>query len=75
MLCAACRPSTADAFPMAPGTLERIRETVERPVRDAPPGEDLRESVLRVVRAHVLAHAPVNSRSAVKLSSHSRRPA
>jgi hypothetical protein len=57
---------------MAPGTLERLRETVERPVRDAPQAEDLREGVLRVVRAHVLAHAPGNTRSAVKLSS---RPA
>jgi DNA repair protein RecO (recombination protein O) len=75
VLCAECRSSTADAFPMAPGTLERIRQTVECPVRDAPQAEDLRESVLRVVRAHVLAHAPGNTRSAVKLSSRSRRPA
>ncbi len=75
VLCAVCRSSTADAFPMAPGTLERLRETVERPVREAPAGVDLRESVLRVVRAHVLAHAPGSSRSAVKLSSRSRRPA
>jgi DNA repair protein RecO (recombination protein O) len=75
VLCAECRSSTTDAFPMAPGTLQRLRETVERPVRDAPRTEDLREGVLRVVRAHVLAHAPGNTRSAVKLSSRSRRPA
>ncbi len=75
VLCAECRSSTADAFPMAPGALERLRETIERPVRDAPQGEDLRESVLRVVRAHVLAHAPGNTRSAVRLASRSRRPA
>ena len=75
VLCAECRPSTADAFPMAPGTLERLRETVERPVREAPPGDDLRESVLRVVRAHVLAHAPGNSLAGVRLASRSRRPA
>ena len=75
VLCAECRPSTADAFPMAPGTLGRLRETVERPVRDAPAGADLRESVLRVVRAHVLAHAPGNTLSGARLASRSRRPA
>ena len=75
VLCAGCRPSTADAFPMAPGTLERLRETIERPVRDAPTGDELRESVLRVVRAHVLAHAPGNALAGPKLASRSRRPA
>jgi DNA repair protein RecO (recombination protein O) len=75
VLCAECRSSTADAFPMAPGTLERLRETIERPVREAPTGEGLRESVLRVVRAHVLAHAPGNALAGVKLASRSRRPA
>jgi DNA repair protein RecO (recombination protein O) len=75
VLCAACRSSTADAFPVAPGTLDRLRDAVERPVRDAPEDEELREGVLRVVRAHVLAHAPGNARFAVKLSSRSRRPA
>jgi len=74
VLCAECRSSTADAFPMAPGTLERLQETVERPVRDAPTGEDLKESVLRVVRAHVLAHAPGNTLRGVRLASR-RHPA
>lgn len=75
VLCAECRSSTADAFPMAPGTLERLRETIERPVRDAPTGEDLKQSVLRVVRAHVLAHAPGNTLAGAKLAYRSRRPA
>ena len=75
VLCAECRSSTADAFPMAPGVLDRLRETIESPVREAPRTGDLLEGVLRVVRAHVLAHAPGNSRAAVKLSSRSRRPA
>ena len=75
VLCAACRSSTADAFPIAPGTLERLRATIERPVREAPATEELRENVLRVVRAHVLAHAPGNSVAGAKLASRSRRPA
>lgn len=75
VLCAGCRSSTADAFPMAPGTLDRIRETIEKPVREAPTGEKLRESVPRVVRAHVLAHAPGNALAGAKLASRSRRPA
>ena len=75
VLCSGCRSSTADAFPMAPGTLDRLRETVERPVREAPTGDELRESVLRVVRAHVLAHAPGNALAGAKLASRSRRPA
>ena len=60
---------------MAPGTLERLRATIEKPVREAPTGEELRENVLRVVRAHVLAHAPGNAPAGAKLVSRSRRPA
>jgi DNA repair protein RecO (recombination protein O) len=72
VLCAECRSSTADAFPMAPGTLERLTETIEHPIRDAPPGDDLRESVLRVVRAHVFAHAPGKALVGVRLAARSR---
>lgn len=72
-VCSGCRSSIADAFPVAPGTLDRLCETVERPVRGAPSGEVLRESVLRVVRAHVMAHAPGSALAGAKLAS--RRPA
>ena len=58
LLCSDCRTQTADSFPLAPGTLERLRALIERPVREAPTEDRLAEAVLRVVRSHVLAHAP-----------------
>jgi DNA repair protein RecO (recombination protein O) len=61
VLCAECRSQISDAFPLAPGTLESVRLLIETPVREAPLQTGPRESVLRVVRSHVLAHAPGNS--------------
>ena len=61
VLCSECRPTTSDAFPLAPGTLERLRVLIERPVREASSENGLGEGVLRVVRSHVLAHAPGNA--------------
>lgn len=61
VLCAECRSQTGDAFPLAPGTLESVRVLVETPIRQAPLQAGPRENVLRVVRAHVLAHAPGNT--------------
>ena len=60
-LCSDCRSAASDAFPMPPGTLERLRDLIERPIRGALAGDGLGESVLRVVRSHVLAHAPGNT--------------
>jgi DNA repair protein RecO (recombination protein O) len=59
VLCSECRSTTGDAFPLAPGTLERLRTLIERPIREVFPEENgSAEGVLRVVRSHVLAHAP-----------------
>jgi len=61
VLCAECRSQTGDAFPLAPGTLENVRILIETPIRQAPSQIGPRENVLRVVRSHVLAHAPGNT--------------
>ena len=61
VLCRECRPATGDAFPLAPGTLVSLRTLVEQPIRHAPAQAGPGGSVLRVVRSHVLAHAPGNT--------------
>jgi DNA repair protein RecO (recombination protein O) len=61
VLCPDCRSATADALPMSPGTLGQLRVMVENPIRQTPSGNGSGESILRVVRAHVLAHAPGNT--------------
>jgi DNA repair protein RecO (recombination protein O) len=62
VLCSECRPTTGDAFPLAPGTLERLRTFIERPIREVFLEKNgFAEGVLRVVRSHVLAHAPGNT--------------
>ena len=74
VLCAGCRSMTGEAFPMAPGTLDRLRALIEVPIRQAPAETGLGENVLRVVRSHVLAHAPGNALSGPRLAR-TRRPA
>jgi DNA repair protein RecO (recombination protein O) len=61
VLCRECRSATGDVFPLAPGTLEQLRALIERPIREVFPENGLGESILRVVRSHVLAHAPGNT--------------
>jgi DNA repair protein RecO (recombination protein O) len=61
VLCSDCRLTTRDSFALPPGTLERLRALIERPIREAPTEDRLGEAVLRVVRSHVLAHAPGNA--------------
>ncbi len=46
---------------------------IEDPIREAP-ASGLGESVLRVVRSHVLAHAPGNTLAGPRLAG-TRRPA
>jgi len=58
VLCAECRMGSADAFPIPPEVLGRLRTLMRTPIRGAPTDEMLGESVRRVVRSHVLAHAP-----------------
>src|SRR5919202_3788624 len=61
VLCADCRAAASDAFPLPPETLVALQDLVTRPIREAMVEERLEESVLRVVSAHVLAHAPGGS--------------
>lgn len=77
VLCSECRAVAGDSFPLAPATLERLRNLIERPMRDVAPDDGLDESVRRVARAHVLAHAPGSSleRSVGASTSKGRRPA
>jgi DNA repair protein RecO (recombination protein O) len=74
VLCQECRPATGDAFPLAPGTLVSLRTLVEQPIRQAPVQTGPKQSVLRVVRSHVLAHAPGNTLIGPRLAG-SGRPA
>ena len=74
VLCSECRSASGDAFPLAPGTLEQLRALIERPIREVFPENGLGESVLRVARSHVLAHAPGNTIPGARLRG-SRRPA
>jgi DNA repair protein RecO (recombination protein O) len=75
VLCQECRPATGDAFPMPLGTLGRLRALIEHPIRENPAQNALGEGVLRVVRAHVLAHAPGNAIPGGARITGSRRPA
>lgn len=76
LLCPECKtsPISGDAFPLPPGTLDRLRLLVENPLREVPTSDGLGESELRVVRSHVLAHAPGNALAAARLTG-PRRPA
>lgn len=58
VLCSECRAVAGESFPLAPGTLGRLRDLIEHPMRDVAPDDGLDEGVRRVVRAHILAHAP-----------------
>ncbi len=71
ILCAECRTATADAFPIPPGTLHQLRALIEAPIRESPAGNGSGNAVLRVVRAHILAHAPGSLHRSVQ----PRRPA
>ena len=74
VLCQECRNATADAFPMPPGTLDRLRALIEHPIRETPSENEVGDGVRRVVRAHVLAHAPGNALPKARITN-SRRPA
>ncbi len=73
ILCRECRSETGDAFPLAPGTLQSLRTLVEAPIRRAPEQTGPKESVLRVVRSHVLAHAPGDTMIGPRLAGAGRR--
>jgi DNA repair protein RecO (recombination protein O) len=75
VLCQECRTATGDAFPMPPGTLDRLRTLIEHPIRENPPENGVGDGVRRVVRAHVLAHAPGNALPKARVTDPRRRPA
>ena len=59
LLCPDCRMEVGgDAFPIPVGAAEGLRALISRPTREAAMERGNDESVRRVVRAHVLAHAP-----------------
>ena len=60
VLCSGCRSAVGDSFPLPSRTLERLHALIERPIRVSPQDGPLGEGVLRVVRSHILAHAPGN---------------
>lgn len=60
-LCPECRTASGEAtFPLPPGTLVELRSLIRIPLREATLEERLGESILRVVRSHIQAHAPGN---------------
>ena len=74
VLCSDCRSQATDSFPLPPGTLDRLHALIEQPIREAPTEGRPVEAVLRVVRSHVLAHAPGNAPPGVRITD-ARRPA
>ncbi|MGB3633907.1 MAG: DNA repair protein RecO [Rubrobacteraceae bacterium] len=72
LLCTDCRPAVGEAFPIPPGAIDSLERLISKPLRDAEIPNGLNESVKRVVRSHVFAHAPGSSSLG---ASGSRRPA
>ena len=72
LLCPDCKVETAgDGFPVPVSTVEGLRTLISRPTREATM-EHGEESICRVVRAHVLTHAPGKT---VTANPYARRPA
>ncbi|QYJ14739.1 DNA repair protein RecO [Rubrobacter xylanophilus DSM 9941] len=57
-LCRDCSGFPGDPFPVPPGTLGRVRRLAALSLRRVPLEGGPEEPVRRVVRAHVMAHAP-----------------
>lgn len=61
LLCEECRAVSREAFPLPPGTAEMLRGLLRLSVKEIPREPKLEESLLRVVRSHIQAHAPAAS--------------
>jgi DNA repair protein RecO (recombination protein O) len=61
VLCAGCRSATGESFLLPPRTLEQLAALLEHPIHQAPALRGPSDTPLRVVRSHVLAHAPGNA--------------
>lgn len=79
VLCQGCRSASGDTFPLPPGTLDALKDLIEEPLRNLSAQGGAGKSALRVVRSHVLAHAPGNAIAGARLANgrppFSRRPA
>ncbi len=71
VLCAECGGESRDSFPMPPGALGRLRAIVRLPLKELPETGLMGEALRRVVRSHVIAHAPSNA----LIADGGRRPA
>src|SRR5215207_1726293 len=74
--CLACGTdfdAASEPLHFAPDTLASLRILVENPIRQAPAQTGPNQSVLRVVRSHVLAHAPGNTLVGPRLAASGRR--
>ncbi|CAN5561971.1 MAG: DNA repair protein RecO [Rubrobacteraceae bacterium] len=62
ILCVECDGGESrDSFPMPPGSLEGLRAIVRIPLKELPETGLMGEALRRVVRSHVIAHAPSNA--------------
>jgi DNA repair protein RecO (recombination protein O) len=62
LLCEECKVVSREAFPLPPGTLERLRGLLGLSMREIPREPRFEESLLRVVHSHIQAHAPAAAR-------------
>lgn len=58
LLCEECRATSREAFPLPPGSTGRLRELLRLPIKEISAEPRFEESLTRVVRAHIQAHAP-----------------
>jgi DNA repair protein RecO (recombination protein O) len=65
LLCEECKTVSRDAFPLPPGSVERLRELLNLPMKELSREPKLEESLVRVVRSHIQSHAPAAIQPAV----------
>lgn len=58
LLCEDCKVVSREAFPLPPGATERLRGLLGISMKEIPREPKLEESLVRVVRSHIQAHAP-----------------
>lgn len=64
LLCEECRVASREAFPLPPGAAEGLRGLLGLSVREIPEDSKLEDSLVRVVRSHIQAHAPAATQQA-----------
>lgn len=58
LLCEECKAVSREAFPLPPGSTERLRALFNLPIKGLPQEAKFEESLVRVVRSHIQSHAP-----------------